>query len=277
MKRDDAKQIVGLYVLLLGMLACVVPGQAVQAVPTWEPGGVETAIASTAQAAAQQTEQARPVTSTPTSIPTASLTPTPNISVLGTSLVVRDDQSTLFADYKADMQLVIPSGWLALRINEEEYLKAFASDVVQQNPDIMEHLTYTRDISPEVLRLDAIDLHPGHIHEGVLTNLNVIFEEGNVKSLENWEQAERNRYRPLANFKFLSSKYPTLPDGRRVLVIEESYTARGGQQTIYYRGVFFVLTTGTIVLDFYTNFDFKDTTLPEFEQVVNSLSVLSQQ
>lgn len=216
------------------------------------------------------------MTATPTLSPTAVMTLTPKISVLGTSLVVRDDQSTLFADYKAGIQLVIPSEWLALRINEDEYLKAFASDVVQQNPDIMEHLTCTRDINPDALRLDAIDLHPGHIRDGILTNLNVIFEEGNVQSLENWEQAERNRYHPLVDFKFLSAKYPTLPDGRRVLVIEESYAANGGQQTVYYRGVFFVLTTGTIVLDFYTNLDLKDTTLPEFEQVVNSLSVISQ-
>ena len=96
-----------------------------------------------------------------------------------------------------------------------------------------------------------------------------------MRSLEKWEQAERKRRPPLANYKFLRSSYPTIDDGTRVLVIEESWDASSNKGTIFYRGVFFSLPTGTIVLDLYTNTEFKDTILPDFDQLVNSLTLLT--
>src|ERR1041385_1080903 len=44
--------------MLLAIAACVLPGRAVQPAQVANPNGIETTVASTAQAAAQQTKQA---------------------------------------------------------------------------------------------------------------------------------------------------------------------------------------------------------------------------
>lgn len=275
MRQNHLHQTLSGLVILLAIGACVLPGQTIQPAPVTDPNVIGTAVVGTAQAAAEQTEQANPATGTATLVAADTLTPTPKISVSGTSLIVREDQSTLFMDHKAGIQLIIPAGWMALRLNEEEYFKAFDSDVVLQNRDVTDHLAITRDLDPTYFRLDAIDIRPNHTPNGILSYMNVIFQPGDVRSLEQWEQAERDRYHPQADFKFISSSYPQLNNGTRGLVIEQSYAAAEKAGTIYYRGVFFSLPTGTIVLDFYTNFDFKDAILLEFDQVVNSLAPIT--
>jgi hypothetical protein len=256
--------------ILLAVLACALPGQTIQPAPVTDPKAISSAVAGTAHAAEQQTQQANAVSAT--MVPTDAIPATPEISVSGTTLVAREDQSSLFTDYKAGIQLVIPAGWMTFRINEEEYLKAFDSEVVLQNPTMLHHLTIIRDHDPKYLRLNAIDVRPGHMPHGILSYINVIFQPEDVRSLENWERAERDRYHPYAGFKFISSSYPQLANGTRVLIIEQSYEAAENKGTIYYRGVFFSLPSGTIVLDLFTDFDFKDTALADVEQVINSLT-----
>ncbi len=262
-------------VMLMTILACVIPGQATQPAPVTNPDSIGTFIAGTAQASVEQTVQASLVTPTSTLVSAEIFTPTPKISMAGTSLVIREDQSALFTDHTAGIQLIIPAGWMPIRVNEEEYYNAFSLDVTLKNPDILDHLTAIQDASVEKFRLNALDIRDGHNPGGVRSNIDVIFQPGDLRSLEKWEQAERNRKPPFKNFKFISSSYPTTTNGTRVLVIEQSWTGAGGKNTIYYRGVFFSLPSGTIVLDFLANLDFKDTILPDFEQVVNSLALLA--
>ena len=261
-------------IMLMTIVACVIPGQTTQPAPITNPSSVETSLASTARALAQQTETANGFTATPIIVPTDTLTPTPKISLAGTSLVVREDQSAVFTDHKAGIQLNIPAGWMPIRVNEEEYYRAFTLDVVLKNPAYNEHITKIQDANLDNFRLDATDIRDGHTSDGILSNIQVIFEPGDLRSLEKWEQAERDRHHPFANFKFISASYPQTTNGTRVLVIEQSWSA-GKIHTVYYRGVFLSLQSGTIVLDFYANNNFKDTVLPDFEQVVNSLTLLN--
>jgi len=269
MNRNHLGETLSTLVLMIAMIACALPGRFSPNAPQANPNLIQTSVAGTSQAAASLPP------ATPTVAPTATLVPTPKISLAGTSLIGQEDQSSLFVDHTAGIQLVIPAGWLPVRVNEEEYYKAFTLDVVLKNPRISDELTVIQDVKPEVLRLDAIDIRPGHLPDGIITNINVIFEAGDVRSLEKWSQAERNRKSPYAKYKFISSSYPQTKDGTRVLMIEERWAAAGNAGAIYYRGVFFSLPSGTIVLDFYTNLNFKDTVLPDFDQVVNSLTLLN--
>lgn len=274
MNPNNLRHTASAFIILMAIVACMLPGQAAQPMPVANPINIETAVAGTAQAAAQLTQQANPVTATSTVEPTDTPTSTPKVSTSGTSLIISEDQSALFIDHKAGIQLVIPAGWMAVRVGEDEYLKAFSSDVVLQNPDILDRLTTMRDIDTNKFRLDAIDLQAGHMLDGVLTVISVVFEQGDVRSLQEWEKAEKNRYNPYAGYKFISAKYPQTNNGTQVLVIEKRYSANNGKSTLYYRGVFFVLPSGTYVLDFYTNFAYKDDRLLEFDEVVNSLTPL---
>jgi len=263
------------FITLVAMMACVIPGRTVQLVPTIDPNSIGTFIVETAQAAAQQTEQANfVVVSMPTILPTETPAPTAVVSAQGTSLETKGDGNILFTDHKAGIQVTIPSGWLAMRVNEKEYYDAFALDVTLANPPINDRLTQIQKNNLDFFRLDAIDIRPGHIVNGLISDISVIFEEDDIHTLEEWEELERERVSPFTGYKFLSSEYQQTANGMRVLVIEQSWDwATGG--TLYYRRVFFSLLSGTVVLDLQTHLDFKDTVLPDFEQVLNSLTVLN--
>jgi len=245
-----------------------------QPTPIVNSAAVETSLASTAQALAKQTETARGYTPTPTILPTETLTPTPRISLNGTTLLVQEDQSSLFVDHKAGIQLVIPAGWMAVRVNEAEYYDAFTSDVVLANPALNERLTQIQGLDLNIYRLNALDIREGHIPNGIICDIDVIFQPGDMRTLEQWAKVEGNRKSPFKGFKLTSLGYVKTADGTRVLAIEQTWTI-DPSNTMFHRSVFFSLSTGTVVLDFYANKSFKDTVLPDFEQVVNSLTLLN--
>jgi len=254
-------------IILLAITGCTFPGQKIQTTPTINPSILATHAARTAEAAAQQTQQA----SIPTLVPPTS---TPKISpITGTSLLVFEDQSTHFADTKAGVQLTIPPGWLAVRPNEDEYYKAFAMDVVLSSPEINDRLTKIQSGNTDFFRLDAIDIRPDHVVDKIISVISVAFQPDDFRTLEKWAQAERTKKSPFKEYRFISSNFQTTADGTRVLVVEERWKG-SANGTVYYRGIYFTLSTGAILVDLQTNLNFKDTVLPDFEQVVNSVTVL---
>jgi hypothetical protein len=242
--------------------------------PIVNPPAVETSLASTARALAKQTEAANPHTATPSPTATATLTPTPRISVNGTMLERNEDGSALFKDYKAGIQLVIPAGWLPLRVNEEEYYQAFTSDITSSNPAIAERLTQIQGADLNNFRLDAIDIRDGHTVNGVLSDMYVNFYTGDARTLEQVATTEGKKKSAFKNYMFLNRGYPKLADGTRTLVIDRTWT-QDQTKKIYQRSVFFSLPTGVLVLNLYSNKDFKDTVMPDFEQVLNSVTPLN--
>ena len=242
--------------------------------PVVNPPAVETSLASTARALAKETEAANPFTATPSPTATVTPTPTPRVSVNGTILEIQEDQSALFIDQKAGFQMVIPPGWLALRVNEDEYYQAFTSDIASANPAVSEHLTQIQDANLDNYRLDAIDVRQDHTVNGILTDIYVLFYPGDTRSLEQWAQAEGKKKSAFKNYLFLNRGYPRTADGTRIMIIDRTWT-QDQTKNVFQRSVFFTLPTGTLVLNFYSSKDFKDTVLPEFEQVVNSVSSLN--
>ena len=264
MKSKKIYLFLGLLVMVASAGACGRPST-IPTGPTIDSSARETSLAGTAIAAFG--------TATPIPSPTKTPVPTPKISNYGTSLVIHDDGSALFIDHKAGIQLTIPAGWLPIRVNEDEFYKAYSLDVVVQNPVIADRLTATQSANLDFHRLDAIDIRDGHIPNGIITVINVVFQENDKRSLENWYKAESARKKPFVGYKFITASYPYLDDGTRVLQIEEKWNGEKG--IIYYRGIFFSMPSGTLVLDFYTDMDFKDTVLPDFEQVISGLTLLN--
>jgi hypothetical protein len=122
--------------LLLAVLACVIPGQAAAPDPAADPNALSTFIAGTAQVLAAQTEQAATLMApsmTPTLIPTGTMTPTPQISIEKTSLEIQADQSIVFTDYKAGIQITFPAIWMPFRVGEKEYYDVWESDFIKNN------------------------------------------------------------------------------------------------------------------------------------------------
>ncbi|HMB21797.1 MAG TPA: hypothetical protein VKP08_03145 [Anaerolineales bacterium] len=102
MNRNHFHLAASTVVLLAAMLACELPGQTMQPAPVIN---IETAVAGTAEAAAQQTAAAQPVPTHRT----------------GTILNQLEDGSTLYTDYDAGFEILFPAGWLAVRANAEEF------------------------------------------------------------------------------------------------------------------------------------------------------------
>ncbi len=242
--------------------------------PVVNPPAVETSLASTALAFAKQTESANPRTATPSPTPADTPTPTPQVSVNGTSLLKQEDGSALFVDHKAGIQLQIPEGWLPLRVNEDEYYQAFTSDIAASNPAISERLTQIQDADLKTFRLDAIDTRDGHTVNGILSDINVIFYAGDNRNLEQLAQAEAKRKFPFKNYMYFNRGYPKLENGTRVLLIERTWS-KDQTGKVFNRAVFYPLPSGVLELDLYSNKEFKDTILPEFEQLVNSVVPLN--
>jgi len=265
--------------VLFVSLACAIPGSqpAVAVPPTSLP--LDVIIANTASAAQTQTQQANPVEQAPaTELATATVapvsTPTPKVSLNGTSLIIREDQSTVFIDHKAGIELSIPSGWLAVRINEPEYYAAFTSNAVMANSAIMDRLTEIQGLDPNIFRYEAIDIRDGHSSDGNLNIINSVFQEGALRSLEEIEKVEKDSFPPFDNAKLIGTNYSQTTNGLRILIIEKSWDGLG-EITIYHRGIFFSLPSGVFVIDSYIDISMKDTILPEIEQVINSVTLLN--
>jgi hypothetical protein len=257
-------------ILLLAIVACVLPSQTTPLPPETNPNLIETAVVGTAQAVEQKTEQANLFLPTATVVPTDTMMPTPKISSAGTSLLSLADGSTQFTDYRAGTQILFPSIWLVFRIGELEYYAAWE----KHNLGSLEGFAAMQNIDPNVLRVAALEMRSGQLPDRLVTALTVIHLADDRSSLEEWEQERRDRHNPCVGFKFISSSYPQTNNGTRYLLLEESCNAVEGG-TILFRDVYFSLPSGTLHVNFETNFDEKDITLPEFDQVVNNLTLIN--
>ncbi len=240
--------------------------------PVVNPPGVETSLASTARALAKQTQAAQSVfTATP--LPSETPTPTPRISVNGTSLVVRHGQSALFRDHKLGYELTIPPGWLPIRINEDEYYKAFTLDAVAGNQSMIDFLTKIATQDPDHVRLTALDIRPEQNANGNISGITVILQPETARTLEEWSRAHPARANGRPGYVLLSSEYQETDSGIKILIREQQWRSTTNEK-VYSRRVFFMLPSGIVNIDFETPFDSKDALLPDFEQVIKSVTLL---
>lgn len=264
-----------LYSILIGsVLLLTASGCKRGPTPVVNPPGVETSLASTALALAKQTEAASSFTATPP--PTVTPTPTPRISINGTSLEVREDQSALFTDYKLGYQLSVPTGWLPVRINEEEYYKAFTLDAVMNNPSIMDFLTKLPTQNSETIRLTAVDVRPPESAGGLISGITVILQPETADTLEEWARFHPARANKRQGYQLLSSQYKETASGIKMLIREEQWNS-STKEKVYGRRIFFLLPGGILSMYFETAFDSKDAFIPEFEQVIDSITLLNPQ
>jgi hypothetical protein len=273
---EDTMQQKHRSILLIGsaiLLLIVACGRTAPPAPITNPSSVETSLASTARAFAKQTEAANPFTLTPSPTLTPTSTPTPRISLNGTSLVLRDDKSTLFTDHKLGFQLIVPPGWLPVRINEDEYYKAFTLQAVSENAAIVDFLTQLQNQDTNYFRLVALDVRPGQASDGMISGMAVILQFEAKKTLEDWAQT-KSVYANSKGYQLHSSKFRETASGIRILVREESWNSLSEGKT-YHQRVFFSLPAGVLTISFETDLAVKDALLPDFEQVINSITLLA--
>jgi hypothetical protein len=268
---------IGFYgmLLLLALLACVIPGQAGTPPPAADPNALSTFIAGTAQVLAVQTEQAATLSApsmTPTLIPTGTMTPTPQISVEKTTLETQADQSTVFTDYKAGIQITFPAIWMPFRVGEKEYYDAWESDFIKNNQMYIDDLSQLQTSDVAVFRLFAFDIRPGYVFNERYSGINVVYHGGDFRTLEEWLKVQKEKPQ-FADHELISTTFRDTSNGVHALVLEHRLGGLEDHST-YYREVFFSVPSGTVFIDSYSDFEFRDTVIPDFDQVVDSIMFL---
>jgi hypothetical protein len=261
-------------VILSAIVACVLPGQTIQPTPVIDPNAIETSIARTLSASAKQTEQASLI---PSVVPTETLTPVPKISSAGTSLVNMPDGSTQFIDYVAGAQMVFPSGWLVVRTGELEYYAAWEKPETK-NPVFLDIFASIQNLDPKVFRMTALDIRPDHMSNDDVPQIEVVFNEGDTRTLNQIKTNEIKTHPPLTGYKLLASNFFETSQGMQALSIEIQwkYTGyAGGSATGYRRRIVFEVPSGRMAMDLLIVMDKKDLMMPEFDQVLNSITLFT--
>lgn len=268
--------------VLTAALACVVPGlpSASQPAPTGDTR-LEIMVAETVSAALAQTQQSVPTPTLPptsTSTPTATVSPTPETNSSASSLTKLDDGSTYFADSLVEFEITIPAGWLAVRINQQEYLDAWLLPELA-NPALQRSLGSIENLDPTELRLFVLDIQEGHTEIDFVTNINFYWDKSSDLSLENDED--------------LKAEAATLPQalpGLEVTATEISATSLGipvGSITsktpvttlggvnleIFQKQVFVKVGEGVLIITLSTTEELKQATLSQFDAAIDTMAV----
>ena len=288
----NTKRIFFIAMIFLATIACVVPGLPTASAPVFAPtvdtGPIETMVAGTVSAAITQTALAQP-TSTPTSTATATATATATSTPAPTETPTPQAQSTLtkqadglilFADARAGYQIKLPAGWLAVRVTEQEYLDAFSLEEAA-NTNIQQSLLSIQTEDPNTFRLLAIDTKAAHIQNDFVTDMRFVLDEkkaislssdADLKAIADKVSASATVFR----FEVTSVKIVTTASGTKLGVIEAKSSfenAAGANVAIYQKQVFFNTKSGTQSIIFTTVTDLKQTTLPAFDTMLETIDL----
>lgn len=271
--------------LLMTMLACVVPGltSASTPAPGFDTGQLETMVAGTVSAAIAQTKRAAPTGSQPDPVSTVESTATaaPAEATPGTaasSLTPQDDGTILYVDGTARFQLNVSPGWLPVRINEQEYYDAFSLPVAA-DAAVQRALMNIKTLDPNTFRLFIYDLQDGHMQNGVITNVNFVWDPAGSISLDGEagiRKAAQDLEVSIPNLSVNSSSVTSTANGLPIgLIISDipGKTFEGTDVVLFQKQVHLNLPAGTLVISFTTEQNFKDATVPFFDTMVETLKI----
>ena len=292
--------------LLMIIPACVIPGITAPSTPlptlTVDAAAIENMVALTVSAAIAQTEQSVPTTrpasvvvvtvpttatptpsATPTYAPQATATPTPEAaSPSQSSLTKLEDGSLSFVDNRAGYEIKLAPGWLAVRVNEKEYLEAF-SLAEAANTHVQQALLGVQNEDPNILRLFALDTKPEHIQNEFVSDVRFVLDAGKVISLNSDAdlQTIANKIPTSATvfrFEVTSIRILTSAAGIQFGVIEaeSSFTNMTGMDVpLYQKQVYFNTRGGLQSITLTTLGDLKPTLLPIFDAMLDTIKLQS--
>lgn len=174
----------------------------------------------------------------------------------------------------------MPSGWLALRINEKEYLDAF-SLTEAANIHIQQALLGVQKEDPNTLRLYAIA--PAHVQDEFVSDMRFVLDKGANISLNTDQDLQAiagaiSTSAEVFRFEVTSVKMGTSDNGVNFGVIEtkSSFTSAFGMDVgLYQKRVYFNVPAGRQSIIFTTVIDLKDTLLPAFDTMLRTIKIVT--
>lgn len=276
---------IAVLVLITTALACAVPGMptaAPLATPTPDTR-LEVMVAETVSAALELTRQAVPTATeippTFTPAPTATITATPEEESAGSTLTKNEDGSMTFIDELGKYQITVPMQWLAVRVDQQEFLDAWQLPEAS-NPAIQRSLGTIEKQDPELFRLFALDIAEEHIDGGFVTNMNFL-----------WDQREELSLPSDARLKELAATLPESIQGTEVLTTEvlsteseipygvitsrtPATTQDGAEVVLSQKLVYFDLPVGTLSITLSTTETWQETVTPSFDEMIESFKTV---
>jgi hypothetical protein len=275
-----AKKYIMGSVLFLVILACSMPGLSQPAaIPTFDQNAIPTMVALTANAGMAKT--AVSTSPTPEPPPTATIIATPKVSLSGSSLILRDDKTTVFTDYRTGIELIIPAGWLALRINEQEYYDAWTLPELS-DPAFQGALTGINNLNPNESRLFAFDVQDGHLQRGFVTNINLLWSESEDISLDNdadLQDIADSTSKATPGLKILSTDISANSSGIPIGVITSKVsraTLDGTKLVVFNKMLFVKARTGVLIITLTTTQELKDAVLPAFDVIFETITLVKE-
>jgi hypothetical protein len=236
-------------------------------------------VAETVSAAIALTEQAFPsVTPTLVLESTPTQTAIPEISLVGSVLAIQDDGSTFFADQRAGYEMTIPAGWLAVRVNEQEYLDAFIL-AETANEHIQKSLASIKNQDPNKFRLFSVDVREGHVQNEIVTNINIFWEEQVAISLDTDTELKASAAQAVEavpGLEILSTKISSTTNAVPYGLIESKLPARnssGVDVLLFQKQFLFNAKTGTMIITLSTVDGLKDMIFPEFDAMLETIRI----
>ena len=270
-------------ILFITTLACSMQGLSPSSsAGPLDANSLSTIVAGTANAAAIQTAQANPSTSTPlptltkTATPTPIVTPSQQVSTEGTSLVKQSDGSYLFTDYQGGYSIMVPSVWLAMRINEQEFMNAQISPA-NSDPQIQRSLSLIQKEDPKEYRLVAIDTSTSDLQTGFVSNMIVRWIRSDMATIEQDIADAKKALPKTSSSKITYADMGTTSTHLPLGVIETSTTETTTSKqiiTFYQKMILFKLKSGTLTLIMSTATQLKDKFVPSYDLMTDQIKML---
>jgi hypothetical protein len=257
--------------LLLILSCAILPSVAPQPAATSDPNRFSTIVAGTAAALMEQTVQANAARITPTETPYVETTPTRPAT--GSILTEQPDGTTYFVDAVTGLEMVIPNGWVAMRIGESEFYRAWESET-SQRLGFTDKLTSLSGLDPKIVRLIALDIQEGHFQEQVTTN--IILQTGHAYTMEGAIAIHLEHHRSIfTDVEVISQSTGELSPGIPAIWLETAYNGTSfstGQETrVYEKLIYFMANEQVTSIKLETLADLRTIVAPQFDQVMAGL------
>ncbi len=263
--------------LWLTALACAIPGQAAPLpAPTVDSAQLDAIVAETVSAALQLTASAATptpaATSLPTIEPTASATPLPQ-----TSLTEQADGTIFFVDETSGFNMLIPPGWLPVRIDQLEYYDAFSLPQAA-DPNLQTALMQINSLDPKRNRLFIFDLQDGHLQSGFVNNVNIVLGARPISLKTDAELSTIAGALPESTPGLTVQSFAVTETASGIqigVIVSEIDTQKedGTPLALFQKQVFLNVKGGGLVITFTSEQGIKDATLPFFDTMIESIQL----
>jgi len=240
-----------------------------------DPNKFSTIVAGTAAALMEQTQQANLALITPTE--TAYVYYTPTRPASGSILTEQPDGTTYFVDAVMGLEMVIPSGWMAMRLGEEEFYRAWSSEASQRF-ELTDMLTSLSTQDPTKVRLVALDIQDGHLQSQAPTN--IIIQTGHAYTPEEAVATQLKHHRvTFSNVDVISQNSREVSPGIPARWLEVVYSgtnfSTGQEARVYEKLIVFEANGQVTSIKLVTPDDMRAVVGPQFEQLMTSMVFFS--